>query len=69
MPKPQKYRDVIKFLKSQGWVFLRDGKGSHEIWGDPNSGAYISIPAHKEISAGVVRQIMQAFPNAPQGWR
>lgn len=69
MPKPQKYRDVIKFLKSQGWVFLRDGKGSHEIWGDPNTGAKISIPAHREVSAGIVRLVMQHFPNAPKNWR
>lgn len=69
MPKPQKYRDVIRFLKSQGWVFLRDAKGSHEIWGDPETGAYISIPNHKEISAGIIRQIIAVFPDAPQGWR
>lgn len=23
MPKPQKYRDVVKHLKSQGWELLR----------------------------------------------
>ena len=33
MPTPQKYRDVVKFLKSQGWVLLRQGRGSAELWG------------------------------------
>lgn len=69
MPRPQKYRDVAKFLRSQGWVLLRQGKGSHEIWGnreDPRM--TISIPRH-EVSAGIIRQIITAFPDAPQNWR
>ncbi|MDF1487392.1 type II toxin-antitoxin system HicA family toxin [Tessaracoccus sp. HF-7] len=69
MVKPQKYRDVTRFLSSQGWRLLRSGKGSHEIWGDTESGACISVPAHGEVSAGVIRQIVREFPDAPKGWR
>lgn len=69
MPKPQKYRDVAKFLRSQGWVVLRQGKGSHEIWGNPKDlRMMITIPRH-EVSAGIVRQIIAAFPDAPSNWR
>jgi hypothetical protein len=28
----------------------------------------ISIP-HHEVSAGIIRQIITAFPDAPQNWR
>ena len=70
MPGPQKYRDVTRFLRDQGWVLLRTGKGSHQIWGDPDdSTRKISVPAHGEVSAGVVGQIVKAFPDVPQGWR
>lgn len=69
MPKPQKYRDVTKFLRSRGWVLLRQGKGSHEIWGTEDGAMTISIPAHKEVSAGVVRQLIEAFPDTPTNWK
>lgn len=69
MPKPQKYRDVIKFLNSKGWVLLRQQKGSHEKWGDPNDKRlHLTIP-HHEISSGIVKQIIEMFPDAPEGWR
>jgi hypothetical protein len=29
----------------------------------------ISIPAHKEVSAGVVKQIMGAFSDTPDNWK
>lgn len=69
MPKPQRYRDVTKFLRSRGWVLLRQAKGSHEMWGPEDGTMGISIPAHKEVSAGVIRQIIAEFPDAPQNWK
>lgn len=69
MPKPQKYRDVIKVVKANGWVFLRDGKGSHELWGLPDGAEKESIPRHGEVSAGVVGQLMKKLPRTPQSWR
>lgn len=69
MTKPRGYREVVKFLRSQGWVLLRQGKGSHEIWGNPDDPRMtMSIP-HHEVSAGIVRQIIAAFPDAPRNWR
>jgi predicted RNA binding protein YcfA (HicA-like mRNA interferase family) len=60
---------VVRLLKSQGWVLVRQGRGSHEIWGDPDSGGRLSIPANEEISAGIIRQIVAEFPDAPDRWR
>ncbi|MEO7373726.1 MAG: type II toxin-antitoxin system HicA family toxin [Terrimesophilobacter sp.] len=69
MPRPQKYRDVIKVVKSQGWVFLRGGKGSHELWGLPDESVKESIPHHDEVSAGVVGQLIKKLPNSPKNWQ
>ncbi|MFD1200390.1 type II toxin-antitoxin system HicA family toxin [Leucobacter albus] len=69
MPRPQKYRDVIRFLRSKGWVLLRQGKGAHELWGHPSGTPHLSVPRHREISAGIVKQITDVFPDAPQAWR
>ena len=69
MPKPQKYRDVIKFVKANGWILLRSGKGSHELWGLPDESAKAAIPHHSEVSAGVIGQLMKKFPETPQNWR
>lgn len=65
MPRPQKDRDVARFLRSQGWVELRQ-KGSHVMWGNADGEGRIVVPAHGEVSAGVVKQL---FPTAPQAWR
>lgn len=68
--KTQKTKAVKKFLKSQGWQFIRNAKGSHEIWGDPDAGAYVSIPAgHGEVSPGVLRQVERLLPNVPKEWK
>lgn len=69
MPKPQKYCDVIKVVKANGWVFLRDAKGSHELWGLPDGLVKAVIPRHGEVSAGVVGQLMKNLPETPQNWR
>ena len=68
MPRPQKYRDVARFLRSQGWVELRQ-KGSHVTWGSADGPGRLVVPAHGEVLAGVVKQPLDLFPAAPQGWR
>lgn len=69
MPKPQKYRDVVKVLKSQGWVFLRQAKGSHELWGLPDESVKESVPHHPEVSAGVIAQLIKKLPTTPNNWK
>lgn len=68
MTKRQKYRDVEKFLRSQGWAFARK-RGSHEIWKSEDGAMSISIVAHNgEVSPGIIRQIQAAFPDTPKKW-
>ena len=68
MAKAQKYRDVSKFLRSQGWEFKRQ-TGSHERW-EHESGAKLTIAAHGgEVSSGQVAQLIKAIPNTPKNWK
>jgi predicted RNA binding protein YcfA (HicA-like mRNA interferase family) len=38
------YRDLVDLLRANGFVFMRAGKGSHEIWKNPVSGRQVSVP-------------------------
>lgn len=68
MPKRQKYRDVAKFLRSKGWEIARS-RGSHEIWKSEDGTMTLSVAAHAgEVSAGIVRQIQDVFPDTPKSW-
>lgn len=72
MPKPQKYRDVIKAVRANGWVLIRRGKGDHEIWGILGSSSPIdkhSIPHHSEVSAGIIGDLIKKLPHTPYTWR
>ncbi|MEI6091845.1 MAG: type II toxin-antitoxin system HicA family toxin [bacterium] len=53
------YKDVIKKLKTAGFVFDRQAKGSHEIWYNSTSRLRTTIPNHsKPISKGTLRAII-----------
>ena len=67
--KAQKTKTVLRYLQSLGWVMLRDGQGSHEIWGLPDESVKASIPVgHREVSPGVLRQIKNAGVTLPREW-
>ena len=72
MPRPQKYRDVVRVLRANGWVLLRSGKGSHELWGLPGGSVYEAVSNHgpgAEISAGVIGKLIRKLPQTPRSWR
>lgn len=69
MPRPQKYRDVVRVLRSNGWLLLRQGRGSHEVWGLPDESVRAVVPRHGEVSAGIVGQLMKLLPEVPENWR
>lgn len=52
-----KYNEFLRLAKKNGWKFLRQGKGSHEIWEKNNK--KVSIPNHgsKEIPKGLVESL------------
>ena len=52
------YKDVIKRLKKAGMVFWRQGKGSHELWKNPNTKKIFPVPKHPHnLKLGTVANI------------
>jgi len=55
-----KYREVIRRLKKFGFNFHRQAAGSHEIWYNPLSDMYTTIPNHSgDIPEGTLRAILR----------
>ncbi len=54
-----KYREIIKKLKKLGFEFARQGAGSHEIWYNPLTNRYITIPNHPgDMPEGTLKAIL-----------
>lgn len=55
-----KYRDIVKKLKIAGFEFLREAKGSHEIWFSVSKNKYTTIPHHRgDMPEGTLRNIIK----------
>jgi len=55
-----KYRQIIKKLKSLGFEFDRQAAGSHEIWHNPATIKYTTIPNHPgDMPEGTLRAIIR----------
>jgi len=55
-----KYREVVKILKKFGFEFLRQAAGSHEIWCNPTTNRYTTIPNHPgDMPEGTLRAILK----------
>ena len=46
-------------MKKLGFKFYRSGKGDHEIWYNSKTKAKTTIPHHKEIKEGTLRNILK----------
>ena len=54
------YRDVVRRLKLFGFVFDHQAAGSHEIWFNPVTGLYTTIPNHPgDLPEGTLRAIIR----------
>ncbi len=53
------YKVVTKKLRKLGFEFYRQAKGDHEIWVNPNSNLRTTIPHHREIKEGTLRNILK----------
>lgn len=54
-----RYRDVVKRLKRLGFVFDRQAAGSHEIWYNPTTKRYTTLPNHSgDMPEGTLRAIL-----------
>jgi len=38
------YRELVAILRENGFRFSRAGKGSHEIWFNPNTNQHVTVP-------------------------
>ena len=55
-----KYRDIVIRLKQFGFEFYRQAAGSHEIWFNPATGRYTTIPNHPgDMPEGTLRAILK----------
>lgn len=55
-----RYRDIIKRLKLFGFEFYRQAAGSHEIWHNPVTNRYTTIPNHTgDMPEGTLRAILK----------
>ncbi|MBW4477342.1 MAG: type II toxin-antitoxin system HicA family toxin [Tolypothrix brevis GSE-NOS-MK-07-07A] len=54
------YRQIIKIIKSFGFVFYRQAAGSHEMWFNPETNRYTTIPNHSgDMPEGTLRAILK----------
>jgi predicted RNA binding protein YcfA (HicA-like mRNA interferase family) len=67
MVRAVKYREVEKFLRQNQWRKKRT-TGSHERVSADET-LRVTVPHHKTVAPGIVRQIMNVVPNAPEKWR
>ena len=55
-----KYREIVKILKKFGFEFLRQAARSHEIWFNPKTKRYTTIPNHPgDMPEGTLRAILK----------
>jgi predicted RNA binding protein YcfA (HicA-like mRNA interferase family) len=55
-----RYRDIVKRLKQLGFEFHRQAAGSHEIWFNPTTQRYTTIPNHAgDMPEGTLRAILK----------
>lgn len=55
-----KYRQVVRKLKKLGFDFKRQAAGSHEIWHNPATDCYTTLPNHPgDMPEGTLRAILQ----------
>lgn len=53
------YREVTCKLRKCGFELYRTGKGDHEIWFNSRTQLKTTIPHHREIKEGTLRNILK----------
>jgi predicted RNA binding protein YcfA (HicA-like mRNA interferase family) len=55
-----KYREVAAKLRRLGFEFDRQAAGSHEIWHNPATGRFTTVPNHPgDMPEGTLRAILK----------
>lgn len=61
-----RYREIVQRLKTIGFQFDRQAAGSHEIWFNPSSHRYTTIPNHPgDMPEGTLRAILKQAGMTP----
>jgi predicted RNA binding protein YcfA (HicA-like mRNA interferase family) len=62
-----RYREIIKKLKAFGFEFYRHAAGSHEIWHNPKTSRFTTIPNHpSDTPEGTLRAILKQAGITPE---
>lgn len=62
-----RYREVVQRLKALGFKFDRQAAGSHEIWFNPSTRRYTTIPNHPgDMPEGTLRAILKQAGVTPE---
>jgi len=60
------YRQIIRTLKLLGFEFYRQAAGSHEIWHNPATKCFTTIPNHPgDLPEGTLRAILKQADITP----
>jgi len=63
------YREIIRRLKLFGFQFHRQAAGSHEIWLNPSTRRFTTIPNHAgDMPEGTLRAILKQADIAPEAF-
>jgi predicted RNA binding protein YcfA (HicA-like mRNA interferase family) len=62
-----RYREIVKILKQFGFEFYRQAAGSHEIWYNPTTKRYTTMPNHSgDMPEGTLRAILKQADINPE---
>ena len=62
-----RYREVARRLKTLGFSFDRQAACSHEIWYNPTSDRYTTLPSHPgDLPEGTLRAILKQAGILPE---
>ncbi len=62
-----RYREIVRRLKRYGLEFDRQAAGSHEIWYNPKTKRYTTIPNHPgDMPEGTLRAILKQAGITPE---
>lgn len=62
-----RYREITRRLRDFGFGFLRQAAGSHEIWFNPKTGRYTTLPNHPgDMPEGTLRAILRQAAITPE---
>jgi predicted RNA binding protein YcfA (HicA-like mRNA interferase family) len=55
-----RYKEIVRKLKLRGFEFDRQAAGSHEIWFNPRTNRYTTVPNHPgDMPEGTLRAILR----------